>query len=127
VINFLHRQVAGIEAAAPGYKQIRIHPQPGGGLTSAKATYESIHGTIASEWERKDGQMRLDVAVPANTRTIVTLPGAALGQVKEGGLALVKAEGVSDPVQRGTDVHVTVGSGAYRFEYPAGVILPEDG
>ena len=31
VINFLHRVVAGIAAAEPGYNSISIHPQPGGG------------------------------------------------------------------------------------------------
>jgi alpha-L-rhamnosidase len=127
VINFLHGKVAGIEAAAPGYKRIRIHPLPGGGLTSAKAAYKSVHGLIASEWEQMDGQMRMSVTLPTNTCAVVTLPGATLGQVKESGLTLAEAEGVSEPVQRGADVQMTVGSGVYRFEYPAGGIPPKGG
>jgi len=31
VVNFLHRKVAGIEAAAPAYKRIRIRPMPATG------------------------------------------------------------------------------------------------
>jgi alpha-L-rhamnosidase len=120
VINFLHRKVAGIEAAEPGYKRIRIHPMPGGGLTSARATYESVHGPIASAWEQADGVMRLSVTVPANTSAVVTLPGAAMDAVTEGGVALSQAEGIVTAVQVGGDVQVEVGSGDYRFAYPAG-------
>jgi alpha-L-rhamnosidase len=120
VINFLHRKVAGIEAAEPGYKRIHIHPLPGGGLTSAKAAYQSVYGLIVSQWEQVDGQMRLNVTVPANTRAVVTLPGAVLDQVQESGVSLAAAEGVSDPVQRGADVQMTVGSGVYHFKYPMG-------
>jgi alpha-L-rhamnosidase len=118
VINFLHRVVAGIQAAEPGYKRIAIHPLPGGGLTSAKASYESVYGRIASAWERNDGRMRLDVNIPANTRAVVTLPGAALEQVTESGVPLANAEGIGTPIQQGTDVQLPVGSGVYRFEYP---------
>ena len=64
--------------------------------------------------------MRLNVTVPANARAAVTLPGAALGQVVESGVLLVEAEGVSNPVQRGADVQIAVGSGVYDFEYPVG-------
>jgi alpha-L-rhamnosidase len=118
VIDFLHRRVAGLDAAEPGYKCIAIHPGPGGGLTAASAVYESAHGRIASEWVREDGQMRLTVTIPANTWAIVTLPGAAGQPVTESGAALLAAEGVARPVELGNDVQVAIGSGVYRFEYP---------
>lgn len=118
VINFLHRKVAGIEAAEPGYRCIAIHPLPGGGLTSAGARYQSARGLIVSEWIKENHKMRLDVTIPANTRAVVTLPGAAASQVLESGVPLAQAEGVANPLQMGKDTRIEIGSGAYRFEYP---------
>jgi alpha-L-rhamnosidase len=118
VVNFLHRAVAGIVAAEPGYRRIAIHPQPGGGLTSASATYQSVYGLIASKWEIENGILRLAATVPANTRALVTLPGAVIDQVMESGVPLVEALGVVQAAQAGADVQVETGSGVYSFEYP---------
>ncbi len=118
VVNFLHRKVAGLEAAEPGYRTINIRPRPGGGLTWAKATYDSVRGPIASEWNIENGLLRLNVTVPANTCASVTLPGAVLGSVMENGVPLASAEGLPNPVQIGADVRCEIGSGIYRFEYP---------
>jgi alpha-L-rhamnosidase len=118
VINFLHRKVAGLDAAEPGFRRIAIHPQPGGGLTGASARYESACGLIVSDWAKQDGRLRLDVTIPANTRAVVTLPGATLDQVTESGISLAQAEGVANPAQVDKDTQLEVGSGVYRFEYP---------
>jgi alpha-L-rhamnosidase len=118
VVDFLHRKVAGIAPAEPGYRCITIHPMPGGGLTSARATYESVHGLIVSAWKIENGRMTLDVTIPANTRATVTLPGAALNQVTESDLPLALTLGVSLARQAGADCLVEVGSGSYHFAYP---------
>jgi alpha-L-rhamnosidase len=118
IANFLHRKVAGIEATEPGYQCITIHPRPGGGLTSASATYQSAHGLIASEWKQEAGRMSLFVTIPPNTRAEIVLPGASMWQVLENGEPLAQAEGVVKINQSGLDVRVDVGSGSYCFEYP---------
>ena len=48
--------VAGLEVdpTAPGYKRILIQPQPGGGLTYAQASLESMYGQIESKWSLTD-------------------------------------------------------------------------
>ena len=107
----MHRVTAGIQAAEPGYRRIKIHPQPGGGLTSASATYESVYGRIASAWTHEQGRMRLEVVIPVNTRAVVTLPGAGAAQITEGGVPIDQA------VQAGQDVQIEIGSGSYCFEY----------
>jgi alpha-L-rhamnosidase len=118
IVDFLHRKVAGIDVAEPGYRRIAIHPQPGGGLTGAKATYESVYGLIVSEWAKENGRMRLHVTIPANTRAVVHLPGATASEVMESGIPLLEAKGVTNPVQIGKDTRIELGSGEYRFEYP---------
>lgn len=118
VVNFLHRKVAGIEAVEPGYKRIRIRPMPGGGLLSTRASYDSVHGRIVSDWKIERSRMHLRIEIPANTNAEVTLPGARLEEVTESGVPLAKAIGVSRLVQHEDSAWLTVGSGVYLFEYP---------
>lgn len=118
VVDFLHRKVAGIAPAEPGYRSIRIAPLPGGGLTSARAWYDSVQGMISSEWRQEHDRMTVNITIPANTRASVTLPGAQLDTVSESGKALAEAQGVARAVQDGQDVVVEVGSGVYAFDYP---------
>lgn len=64
--DFLYRHVAGIEQTeeGPGYKQFLIQPHPGGGLTSAAASLESMYGTIRSEWTIDSGTIGLIAVIP---------------------------------------------------------------
>ncbi|GAB4079236.1 family 78 glycoside hydrolase catalytic domain [Modestobacter muralis] len=74
VVSFLHRYTAGIELVEPAYRRFRVHPRPGGGLTSAEAAHESPYGRIESTWRVVDGRLRLRVVVPAGTEAAVVLP-----------------------------------------------------
>ncbi|MFH8798297.1 family 78 glycoside hydrolase catalytic domain [Streptomyces sp. NPDC017936] len=82
VISFLHQYVAGIrlprtpDAGSAGYRRFVIAPRPGGGLTSAAARHDSLHGTVESRWERHGDVYTLDVRVPPGTEAQVRLPGA---------------------------------------------------
>ncbi|MBB5781775.1 hypothetical protein HD596_008531 [Nonomuraea jabiensis] len=77
VISFLHRYVAGIRPRddAPGYRHFDIHPQPGGGLTSAEAQLDCPYGRITSRWRIDHGTFHLTATVPPGTRATLTLPG----------------------------------------------------
>jgi alpha-L-rhamnosidase len=117
---WMYGAVAGLELdpREPGYRHSLIQPQPGGGLTRASASLETMYGKLASAWTHEAGRFRLDASVPPNTRSTVRLPGARLEQVTEGGRPLRGAAGVREARQDGADVVVEVGSGAYRFAYP---------
>jgi alpha-L-rhamnosidase len=119
--DWLYRTAAGIDVdpEAPGYEHILIRPQPGGKLSWARAALHSIRGPIESAWHLEKGQMRLEVAVPANARATVRLPGAALAGTTEGGLPVAQLPGVRAARQDGADVVVEIGSGRYEFTYPA--------
>jgi alpha-L-rhamnosidase len=66
--------VAGLEAAAPGYKEIRFKPRPGGTLTHAKAHLRTPHGEAAIRWELKDQALHLTLTVPEGTTARLDLP-----------------------------------------------------
>ena len=74
VADWLYRVVAGIEIGEPGYKHIIIRPQPGGGLTSARGSIESMYGEIISSWQIRDGVFDLNVTIPPNTTAEIHLP-----------------------------------------------------
>ena len=44
VADWLHRTVAGLAPAAPGYRRLAIAPHPGGGLTHARARHRTPYG-----------------------------------------------------------------------------------
>jgi alpha-L-rhamnosidase len=85
--DWLYRVVAGIdtEPAQPGYKHIIFHPQPGGGLTHARVTQDSLYGQIVSDWRIRNGNFEWDILVPPNTTATVILPGENQGREVESG------------------------------------------
>jgi alpha-L-rhamnosidase len=115
--EWMYSVVAGlqIDEKAPGFKHILIAPRPGGGLTYAKASLDSMYGPLAAGWKIADGKLTLNVQVPANATATVRLPGAKLDDVREGGKPLAGRTEFSGARQEG-DVVIEVGSGAYAFE-----------
>lgn len=113
--NWLYQVVAGLAPGAPGYKHIIFQPQPGGGLTSASATYHSLYGTIAAAWQLDDERFTFTVAVPANTTATVVIPATPGQQISEGGLALEEVEGVKGVRHEQEATFIEVGSGRYTF------------
>jgi alpha-L-rhamnosidase len=77
VISFLHRNIAGIRLTPedqPAYRTFTVQPEPGGGLTWARAELDCPYGRVASAWRIIDGVLHLDVTVPAGTTATVILP-----------------------------------------------------
>lgn len=114
ISEWFFRSLGGINPGSPGFKKIIIKPQPAGDLTSVKATYNSIHGKISSEWRKEGGKFSLNVTVPANTTADVWLPAKGVDQVREDGAVLSSKK--LNAITRGEYVVVNVGSGDYRFE-----------
>jgi alpha-L-rhamnosidase len=79
--EWMYRVIGGInpDDSAQGFERAVIQPIPGGGLTWAKASYESIRGTIATHWWIDGKKFQLDVTIPPNVRAKVVLPGQRQG------------------------------------------------
>ncbi len=76
--DWMYKNVAGIniDSASTGFKKIVIRPRLGGGLTYAKASYESGYGKIAVDWKiRDEGMFVMDVEIPVNTTAVIYVPG----------------------------------------------------
>ena len=72
VCEWLFDTCCGIKVA--GENKFIISPVPGGTLTYAKASYQSVYGLVESGWERKDGKMVYTVTVPSNCTAEIKLP-----------------------------------------------------
>ncbi len=116
--EWMYRVVAGIELdeKQPGYKHILIQPQPGGGLTYANASVDSMYGRVASGWRIANGKMTLTFDVPPNTTATVRLPKAKLEESTEGQKPLTGRTDIFNGRQAGDAVLADVGSGHYVFE-----------
>jgi alpha-L-rhamnosidase len=115
--DWLYRVVAGInqDPDAPGYKRILLRPRPGGKLTYARASHDSLYGKIESGWARTDSVLKLDVTIPPNTEAEVHLPASSVAAVTEGGKPLGEAAGVRLVREAAGEVVVGVGAGKYEF------------
>lgn len=114
--DWLYRITGGIELIEPGYKKIRIQPQPGGQLNWAEASYSSVYGPIRSAWsKRADGSLELKITIPANTTAEFILPPGQQGEILESGEALDHVSGVLSAEGGADGRKLTLGSGNYRF------------
>jgi alpha-L-rhamnosidase len=115
--SWMYRTIGGIrlDPAHPGYEHSIVAPDLGGGLDSARTSIVTQYGTLASAWRSSGHAFALDVTVPPNTWSSVTLRNTTPDRVSESGRALAGDPGVRAVRQQGADVVVDVGSGTYRF------------
>lgn len=76
VDEWMWRKILGVEPddSAPGFTRFTVRPQPGGGLTWARGTYQSIRGPIAVDRKIDGGHLALKVEVPPNTTARIVVP-----------------------------------------------------
>jgi alpha-L-rhamnosidase len=108
--DFMYRRIAGLETDGPGYKKIVIQPHTGKGLTMANASLQTYYGQLSSGWKIQNGQLLLDVEIPANTTAVVHIPAKNVNAVTESGKPLSQPTPVADGYMT-----VSIGSGLYHF------------
>jgi hypothetical protein len=124
--EWFYRELAGIQLdpAGPGFKKIIIKPTLVGDLTWLKASYDSICGTIVSNWTHAPTGLTLNITIPIGSTAIVYVPAADANLVKEGGVAASAAPGVKYlRVENGAAVYA-VGSGSYAFSSADAAVTP---
>lgn len=104
-----------VDEKQPGFKHFILRPVPVGDLKWAKTKYESIHGTIVSDWRIEDDQFELNVTIPVNTTASVYVPAASSDSVQEGSKQATKAEGVQFLRMEDQSAVFEVASGNYQF------------
>ena len=116
VYQWMVENIAGIRSDGPAYRHLIIAPQPGGRLTSARTSYNCIHGKIVSNWKRDGDKLTMDVTIPVNTTATVFVPAKDAAGVTESGKLAAKADGMRFlRMEAGAAVY-EAGSGVYSFK-----------
>ena len=84
VADWMHRTVAGLAPAAPGYTAVRFAPRPGGGLTWAAASLETQRGRVAIRWDQTPEGLRVETTLPHGVPGVLSLPDGRELQVGPG-------------------------------------------
>jgi alpha-L-rhamnosidase len=71
--HWMYQVVAGIrpDPEQPGFQHFILDPRPGGGLTHARAEYDSAYGKIISDWKLEGDEFVWKFTIPANTSAVV--------------------------------------------------------
>ncbi|GIW00869.1 glycoside hydrolase family 78 protein [Roseiflexus sp.] len=115
--EWLYATVAGIDTdpEQPGYRHLILRPQPGGGLTAARAALETMYGRAVSAWRIDNDRFTWEVVVPPNTTATAYVPAPEGAMVRESGQAADEAEGVTF-VERNEETAIyRLTAGAYTF------------
>jgi alpha-L-rhamnosidase len=121
LIVWYYENLAGIKSdeAHPGFKQIIMNPSLVEGLNYVKASYQSVHGLIKSEWQKEATQLTWNISVPGNTNAIVYIPAADAKEVMENGTIASSVDGVKFIKMEDDKAVFSVGSGNYSFSVKA--------
>ena len=113
VVGFMYRRLAGIAAAAPGFRRIAVDPIFDPRIGSVQARYDSCLGPIATDvGGDRHGLSRLALELPANSVAEVRLPGRPHDWL-EGGRPLGHA---ARKLSGSESAHFTVELGSGRYD-----------
>jgi alpha-L-rhamnosidase len=115
--DWLYRSVAGIETDenGPGYKQIIIKPYIGKKILSASADLQTSYGLVSSHWKIENGNLTIDIEIPANTTCMVYIPAKDMRVVREEGKELFTVKDLQTSGSEDGFIKVKTGSGKYHF------------
>ena len=117
--EWMYNTILGIDIDPEdaGFHHIVLHPIPGGGLTFAKGSVDTIHGTVSSEWHLgANGAFTLDITIPANTTATLVFPTSTNAKVTEGGQLANSAPGVQGAKAKSGHPVFELSSGTYHFK-----------
>ncbi|SMC39545.1 alpha-L-rhamnosidase [Pedobacter africanus] len=115
LLIWYYENLAGIKAAAPGFKEIVMRPEMMKGLDSVNATYRSVYGMISSSWSRSSTSFKWEISIPANTTARISIPTKSAEHVTESGRSARKAKELKFIQMEGNRAVFELGSGDYSF------------
>lgn len=83
-LTVLSSWVCGIQPVEPGYKAIRIAPQPGD-IDYAAASLTSVAGPVSTSYRRLPHRFDLRATIPAGSRALITLPAGTYKKITVNG------------------------------------------
>ena len=72
VCEWLFDTMCGIKVE--GERHFVIAPKPGGHITYAECSYDSLYGKVSTKWEKTGDKINYTITIPANTTATIVLP-----------------------------------------------------
>ncbi|MGL6268535.1 MAG: alpha-L-rhamnosidase C-terminal domain-containing protein, partial [Chitinophagaceae bacterium] len=113
--EWFYKSILGINAAAPGFEKIIIKPQAPKALNWAKGNYQSVRGSIVSDWKKDGNKFLLQVTIPPNTRAEVWLQANENEKITESGKPIEEMQEMKLLRYENGYAVIAVGSGNYNF------------
>jgi len=78
------KSLAGIrpDISNSGFHHFFIEPEPVGDLKWVKSSFESIYGTIVSDWNIENGKFTIRLQIPVNTTATLRMPYKSAQSIK---------------------------------------------
>ncbi|MET1056266.1 MAG: family 78 glycoside hydrolase catalytic domain [Pedobacter sp.] len=115
LLIWYYENLAGIKAAAPGFRELIMKPDFVQDLSHVDAGYQSVYGTVKSKWTKSEGHFEWNITLPANTSAKIYIPVKNISQLRESGSELKDADGVRLIRMEGQQALIEIGSGEYKF------------
>jgi alpha-L-rhamnosidase len=78
IADWMHRSLAGLAPASPGYRDILVAPRPLAEFDFARTSHETPYGLASTGWTRTaHGTIEIEAVIPPNTTAEVWLPGSS--------------------------------------------------
>ncbi|MBC7947389.1 MAG: family 78 glycoside hydrolase catalytic domain [Chitinophagaceae bacterium] len=117
LLTWFYENLAGIRSnkTAVAFKKIIMKPTTPNGLGHVKASYNSLHGIIRSEWKNSVDRFEWTVSIPANTSATIHVPANSPEEVTEGTRTIAGHKEVKFIKSEDGTVVLEVPSGNYVF------------
>ena len=113
--NIIPRKLMGVEPLEPGFRKVRIRPQPAD-LQQASVTVPTIRGDIKVSYQQVDeAGYKVGVTIPANTSAEIHLQCPEDSRITENGNRLGRVAHAKEKGRRHGATIVATGSGQYNF------------
>ncbi len=117
LIIWYYENLAGIKSDPdyPGFKKIIMNPEIIDELDFVKASYNSVHGLVKSEWKKEDNKFYWDLTIPGNSKAVISIPANKRSDVSESGIKATEAEGIRFLKMQDGRAMFEIGSGEYHL------------
>lgn len=85
VLDWVHRNVLGLELSSPGYQTVLISPKPTEGIDSCKGSIETGYGRLAIDWQVAGAGFTAKITIPFGVTAELQLPVSAGQTMKANG------------------------------------------
>jgi alpha-L-rhamnosidase len=114
IVEWMYRNMCGINPVeqCPGFRRVKLAPQPNERLQWAKASLHSAAGLYESSWRIDEGGIHYEFTIPFDAVAEVTLPGTAAEGINMNGKPLADSE--FEVLQETDSVSFTLTAGHYK-------------